>query len=145
MKNLLTTIGIILAFCQSTFAGGDSFLIEIVSVTPKENGEYRMEFVQHTAPYGKALEGNPKRVVVNLRYNEGVFGAGTAYASQQKYEAAINFLKAQAEKKIKGLFGVMGEGYLPIDGKDNEYQSDALQITEQADGQKVVFSFARKI
>jgi len=71
MKNLLITIGIIFALCKSTFAGGDSFLIEIVSLTPKENGEYRMEFLQHTAPYAKALQGSPKRVVVNLRYNEG--------------------------------------------------------------------------
>jgi hypothetical protein len=145
MKNILLIIAIVFAFCPLAYAGGDSFLIEIVSLTPKENGEYRMEFIQHGAPYGKKLEGDPKRVVLHLRYNKAMFGAGTAYASQENYDAAIAFLKDQAEKKGKALFGVMAQGYLPIKEKENEYQSNALQIAEQADGERVVFSYPRKL
>jgi len=143
MKNLLAIITFMLAFCHSAFAGGDSFPIEIMSLTPKDSGEYRMEFIQHGAPYGRNLEGGPQRIVVHLRYNETMFGAGTTYASRENYESAIVLLKRQAEAKEKILFGVMGQGYLPI--KDNEYQSNALAIIEQADGKKVVFSFHRRL
>jgi hypothetical protein len=145
MKTLLIIIGSIVALCQSLLAGGDSFLIEIVSLTPKNNGEYKMEFVQHGAPYGKAFEGEPKRVIAHLRYEESIFGEGTAYTSRQKYEAAIAVLKDQAGNKEKGLFGVMAQGYLPIKGKKDEYQSNALAILKQADGKMVVFSYASKL
>lgn len=134
-----------LTFCPGAFAGGDSFLIEIVSLTPKDNGEYRMELMQHGAPYGRKLEGGPKRIVVHLRYNKTMFGSGTTYASREYYESAIVFLRKQAETREKLLFGVMGQGYSPIKDADNEYQSNALAIVEQVDGEKVVFSYHRKL
>jgi hypothetical protein len=145
MKNILVIIAIMFAFCPKIFAGGDSFLIEIVSLTPKENGEYRMEFVQVGTPYGKKLEDDQKHVVVHLRYNKAMFKPDSTYASQKKYDEAIAMLKSQAAKKGKSLFGIMAQGYLPIKGKANEYQSNALSIVEQADGKKVVYSYPKKI
>ena len=103
-----------------------------------------MEFIQHGAPYGRKLEGEPKRVVLHLQYNKAIFGTGTAYASQKNYDAAIAFLKDQAENIGKKLFGVMAQGYLPIEGMENEYQSNALQIAEQADGKRVILHITEK-
>ena len=132
------------SLCQCALAGGTSFQIEIVSLTPKENGEYKMEFVRPGALYGQSLEGGPKRVVVNLRYDESSFGKETTHTSRQKYEVAIALLKENAKKKEKTLFGTIARGYLPVKGKKDEYQSNALAVLKQSDGQMVVFSFASK-
>ncbi len=103
-----------------------------------------MEFVQHGAPYVKTIEGEPKRVIAHLRYEESIFGEGTAYTSRQKYEEAISLLKDQAGKKEKSLFGVVAQGYLPINGTKDEFQSNALAVVKQADGKMVVYSFPNK-
>jgi hypothetical protein len=144
MKTLLSTFGFFVAICQSSLAGGDSFPVEIVALKAKHNGEYLMEFIQHGAPYGYALKNGPQRVIVNLRFDESSFGKETALTSRRKYEEAIALLKQHAKKKEKTMFGVIAQGYLPIKGKKDEYQSNALAILKQSDGKLVVFSFAHK-
>lgn len=145
MKFILSIIAILSISCPGLHAGGGSFPIQIVSLTPKEDGEYRLEFMQLEAPYSQKLAHGPKRIVVHLQYAKTLFPPDYPHVSQEKYQAAIAMLKAQATKKEKSRLGVMAQGYLPIKGKDNEYQSNALSIFEQSDGKQVVFSFPRKL
>jgi hypothetical protein len=67
-------LGLALILCPlSAMAGGDSFLAEIVSITPKAHDEYRLELIQYSAPYGGKGDRLPAHIVVNLRFKQSMF------------------------------------------------------------------------
>jgi len=128
------------------FAGGDSFLAEIVSLTPTTQDEYRLEIIQHSPLSGVSDAGLPVHVVIFLRFNKRMFASvHSDYASKEKYLQAIDSLKKQSEKGGQFPFGLMSDGYVPIRGRKNEFQSNTLCIIKQHDGQMIVYSFARPI
>ncbi|NJK91729.1 MAG: hypothetical protein HC904_07845 [Blastochloris sp.] len=142
MKSLF--LSFFFALVINAYAGGDSFLVEIVSLTLKANDEYRLEFIQHTAPYVRDVSGLPARIIVHLRYKDEIFEPNSPSSiSREQYNKAIAMLREQAAKGGKSLFGIMSLGFTPIKGKKGEFQSNALSILEQFNGEKVVYSFAK--
>lgn len=110
MKFILSIIAILSISCPGLHAGGDSFPIQIVSLTPKENGEYRLEFMQLEAPYSQKLAHGPKRIVVHLRYAKTLFPPDYPHVSQENYQAAIAMLKAQGASYKEGKFPIGTDG-----------------------------------
>jgi hypothetical protein len=145
MKSILTILSVIFALCNSGLAYNELFLIEIVSIEAKDNGQYRMEYLQRKSSDGKELENGPKRAVIHLRYNENIFGEGTAYTSRKKFEESIKILEEHAKKKEEVLFGEIANGIILIDADKNEYQSNSLSPIRLASGKFVVVSYGHKI
>lgn len=146
MRVFVIVLALSIVTAVRALAGGDSFEAEIVSLIPKAQDEYRLELIQHTAPYTGDSQGLPRRIIIHLRFNPQTFTPDPpAYASREKYLEAIASLKTQATKGGRFRFGIMAAGYEPIKGRRNEFQSNALSVLKQADGQMIVFSFANRV
>jgi hypothetical protein len=148
MLDLMRTHIVILALVAlsplTTHAGGDSFVAEIVSLTPEAKDEYRLELVQYSPPYGGKGERLPAHFVIHLRFSERMFARTCPVCpTKGKYLAAIESLKVQAAKGGKFPFGIMSDGFEPIKGRKGEFQSNALCILKEFSGREVVYSFAR--
>jgi hypothetical protein len=63
-------------------------------------------------------------------------------ANKEDYLKAINGLIKQFKAGGKFYFGVLAEGYVLLDKKNNEYQSNGLKELEEYEGRKIICSFA---
>ncbi len=146
MKTLLLTLAIFSSLISIGLAGGSHFEAEIVSFEPKGNDEYRLELTQYSLPYTPSEGMKPKTIVIHLRLKSELFGKNLPrYATIEEYRKAIASLQKQARVGGRFKFGIMASGYKKIEGKKNEFQSNALAIEEEHGGNRVVYSFAKKI
>ena len=144
MRAWIAFLVLILVSRATALAGGDSFVCEIVSLVPEGNEQYRLELIQYTPPYGGKGEDLPAHIIIHLRFNDRMFTRSCAVCpTKQRYLAAIDSLKAQAAKGGKFPFGIISDGFEPINGRKGEFQSNALCILKEFTGREVVFSFAR--
>ncbi len=146
MKTLLLTLAIVTSLISVGLAGGGHFEAEIVALTSKGNEEYRLELTQYSLAYVPTKGMKPKRIVIHLRLKDDLFGKNPPrYATIEEYRKAIASLQKQAKVGGRFKFGIMASGYKKIEGKKNEFQSNALAIQEEHGGNRVVYSFAKKI
>ena len=132
---LTTFIALIVLLSPITlFAGGTHYTAEILDFEFKGNDEFLMIIKQYETPYASGEKLKPQIVKIHLRHK-------TKECEKDVYLRAINTLISQFKKGGKFKFGIVGNGYLPIKGKTNEYQSNRLELLEEYDGKKAVYSF----
>ena len=134
-KAFLLTIIINFFLVALLYAGGSHYEAEILEFKTKGNDEFVMVLKQYTEPYGTSDNFKPRKIIIHLQYKSKM-------CKREDYLRAVNLLIEQFKKGGKFYFGVMANGYIPIAGKKNEYQSNRLEELEEYDGRKVVCSFA---
>ena len=121
----------------------------MLSLSQTASDEYLLRY--------KTLDGSeyefedlPRNAVltVHLRFSRLRYLAMGDFLTIGKYRKAIALLKGQVAGKGIVRFGRLGGGLCPIEGKNNEYESDALDIYEEdvrSTNKKVavVYSFCR--
>jgi hypothetical protein len=144
MKPTKIILALLILFIPATLiAGGDSFDAEILNFSPKGNDEFKMTLLQYTGVYGEKDPQEPRKLIIHLRYFPRAFGKSRpSNLTRENYMHCISLLEKQLKKGGRFHFGIMAQGYKPIPGKKNEYQSNALAYLEEVTGAMVVYSFA---
>jgi hypothetical protein len=116
-------------------AGGDRFVAEIVSLDPlpQKPEEYRLVLRQYTQPYGVANYDPPRVLKIRLRRSGKIFGNRHPDISHAEYLRCVELLKQQLARGGKFKFAIVGGGYEPIEGVDDEWQSNTLSRSPAPD------------
>lgn len=105
------------------------FDAKIIELTQKGDDEYLLRIVQLSQPYGYEHR-EDREIVVHLRFQCPVYECTDAETQPtlEEFHQAIDLLKAQMEGSETISFGIVDRGFAKIDGTENEYQSNALEI-----------------
>ncbi len=124
-------------------AGGISYLFEIANLESKGNNQYKLTL---KCKQKEDDCSTTSQIVIHLRFNKSAFGKNMPpQITLENYLSAISKLKEHYKKGSTFRFGLMGVGSIPIRGRKNEYQSNALAELEEHDGKVAIYSFARPI
>ena len=124
-------------------AGGTSYLFEITNLESKGNNQYKLT-LKCKEKESECAKTN--QIVIHLRFNKSALGKHMpSQITSENYSNCISKLKEQYKAGGSFRFGFMGTGIVPIRGKKNEYQSNALAELEEYDGKIAIYSFARPI
>lgn len=136
MRRYVLAAGILAFLVTRLYAGGSHYEAEILDFKAKGNDEFAIVVRQHNDPYDSSADFKAREITIHLRHR-------TDKCKKTDFISAVNLLLVQFQKGGKFFFGVIGQGYVPIEGKKDEYQSNGLRELEEHDGRKVVFSAGR--
>ena len=141
---LLSIFGLVLLLLPATSkAGGVSYLFEIANMESKGNNQYKLTL---KCKEKEAECSKTNQIVIHLRFNKSSFGKNMpGQITSENYSSCISKLKEQYKTGGSVRFGFMGTGIVPIRGRKNEYQSNALAELEEYDDKVVIYSFARPV
>ena len=143
MKKILLLV-LSLSLASIAFAGGSSFQMKITSFRATEDDKYIMEIEQLSDSYVFEKSSNKHRTIY-LRFSPKKLGNIPPKVTKENYIKAIDQLKAEFKKGKPSYFGIVGAGLKKIRFGKNEWQSNALSISEENGGKMVVYSFANPI
>jgi hypothetical protein len=148
MKAFIAACIILLFSPGMLMAGGDRFVAEIVSLDPlpPKPDEFRLVLRQFTEPYSGQKYAPPRLLTIRLRHNAESFGwlpRARTYYPREEYLECITVLKQQLARGKRIKFGVINNGYEPIKGSENEWQSNTLTKYLISDDEWCVTSIAQ--
>ena len=130
MKQLLATLALLFTSNLAN-AGGHHFTAEIQDFQAKGRDEFVMTLMRYNHPWNDKFTPAPAKIHLRHRMKSH---------SKRQYLDAINVLLKQFAKGGKFLFGIMGDGYDQISGREGEFQSNGLRVFKYDDGKIVVYS-----
>lgn len=141
---LFSIFGLVLLLLPTTSkAGGVSYLFEITNLESKGNNQYKLTL---KCKEKEAECSNTNQIVIHLRFNKSTFGKNLpSDITSENYSSCISKLKEQYKTGGSFRFGFIGTGIVPVRGRKNEYQSNALAELKEYDGKVAIYSFARSI
>ena len=139
---VVTVMALLVLAGKNVLAGGGDFEAEILSFREMPDGTHEIEMMQYSNPwYSLDKEWQPKRILIRAKFKANAFiGSRPDFVTKKRHNAAIRILKEQSKKGGIFHFGIYGEGWLPVKGKENTFQSYALSVLKTYDNRNVVFS-----
>ena len=136
MRLQIARLAVMIALGATAYAGGTSYETTIEAFETTGTDQYRL-LVKPTAFADKR-----ESIVIHLRYRPQALGrTPPPMISLQAYRECVARLKEHYQKREQFRLGEMGTGLVPIPGKPGEYQSNALALLKEYQGNQVCYSF----
>jgi hypothetical protein len=139
MHRTASLFGFTLLFACIAEAGGDSWRVKVLGVSPLEVG--RVTLVLEPLEVSYEWKGCAKGTIVST-FDLEIIGLRTWSASldQDKYEKALAALRGAAVNSSVIRFGSMGTGFKPTSDKCR-LLSRGLEVLEEPSGSVAVYSY----
>ena len=130
MKSILVFV-LFLGISPAVMGERGSYEARLIELKDQGNDEFTLRLVQLSQPFGYQHK-KDEEILIHLRFKCPLYECPEDgdNPSVQKYLAAIDLLKTQIASAKTVKFGIVDRGYAKIDGTNNEYQSNGLDIQE---------------